>query len=559
MLSLELEKLKVRCHQLEKQLETATSRFSFDAIKCDNTLVQHYTGLPTAAHFSTLLAVCDQFPIAYYSKWKVNVLSHADQLLMTLMKLYCNFANIDLGVRFNVSDSTVTNIVHTWVCLLHEVLYEGMYNSTIPKLSANKQSMPACFANFPSCRIVLDCTEIQIAIPARMDDQCTTYSHYKHRNTFKGLVGVAPNGTVTFLSKLYPGSVSDKEIVRHSGVLDHMEPGDMVMADKGVLIQDLMPPGVALNLPPFLVNPQFTPAQAKRTVTIARARIHVERAIQRLKNYAILDFVPAHYRSMASKIFQVCGLLVNLQQPLIKEMVPTLNPDLPTDIASGPNQAKPSTSASSPSSQPSGPSYPSGELSTIEDTHGARVLYFEHDFCQSFIDGRQGSNACTVISSLNILRWLERDQQFPDSLRDVANSFVDCIREGNAAYDSASVGNELLGVYDAIHALDGHGLHPRPNCDFGLRSEDSLSSKLAWCHEQASGASTLGGVLVQNPFSISLLFFPCGNAVLFDSHVHGDHGALIAILPTDWQAASRLISSLVGTIRDAHLCLLSVS
>ena len=137
--------------------------------------------------------------------------------------------------------------------------------------------------------------------------------------------------------------------------------------------------------------------------------------------------------------------------------MPTLNPDLPTDIASAPNQAKPSASASSPSSQPSGPSYPSGELSTIEDTHGAQVLYFEHDFCQSFIDGRQGSNACTVISSLNILRWLERDQQFPDSLRVipcVAGSLDQCL--GHRCHAHPNRTPELVVYQHTIGRVSAH-------------------------------------------------------------------------------------------------------
>ena len=153
-----------------------------------------------------------------------------------------------------------------------------------------------------------------------MENQCSTFSHYKQRNTFKGLEGVAPNGVITFVSDLYPGSVSDKEIVRHSGILEQMAPGDLILADKGFLIQDILPKGVSLNLPPFLTTAQFTPAQAELTVMIARARIHVERAIQRIKQFSILDFIPHQYRSISSKIFKVCSCLVNLQNPLLKEI-----------------------------------------------------------------------------------------------------------------------------------------------------------------------------------------------------------------------------------------------
>ena len=43
-----------------------------------------------------------------------------------------------------------------------------------------------------------------------------------------------------FVSKLYSGSISDKEIVNASGFLEKLLPGDAVMADKGFNIQDIL-------------------------------------------------------------------------------------------------------------------------------------------------------------------------------------------------------------------------------------------------------------------------------------------------------------------------------
>lgn len=74
------------------------------------------------------------------------------------------------------------------------------------------------------------------------------------------MVGVAPNGVVTYLSKLYPGSTSDKQVVAHCGILTKLEASDLVLADKDFLIGDLLPPGVALNIPPFLTTAHHSPA-----------------------------------------------------------------------------------------------------------------------------------------------------------------------------------------------------------------------------------------------------------------------------------------------------------
>ena len=58
---------------------------------------------------------------------------------------------------------------------------------------------------------------------------------------------------MTFISQLYTGSISDREIIRRSGFLNlPFDDKDSIMADKGFTIQDLLPLGVSLNLPPFL-------------------------------------------------------------------------------------------------------------------------------------------------------------------------------------------------------------------------------------------------------------------------------------------------------------------
>ena len=41
------------------------------------------------------------------------------------------------------------------------------------------------------------------------------------------------------MSNLFTGSISDKEIIRKSGFLDQLQPGYVIMADKGFNVQDL--------------------------------------------------------------------------------------------------------------------------------------------------------------------------------------------------------------------------------------------------------------------------------------------------------------------------------
>ena len=84
--------------------------------------------------------------------------------------------------------------------------------------------------------------------------QSEIWSDYKHHNTWKLLVGVTSNVQVSFLSDLWGGRVSDKQITRESGVLDSIESGDNIMVDRGFDIKEIVPEGVTVNMPPFLAG-----------------------------------------------------------------------------------------------------------------------------------------------------------------------------------------------------------------------------------------------------------------------------------------------------------------
>lgn len=311
--------LKKELEETKQKLKSLSSHFCYEHIKNNESHILMYTGIPSNALFLTLVETMDNFKIKYYGSWNVKLLPKVDQILMTLMKLRLNLPHKDLALRFKCSTSTVTNIVMIWIHAIHEVFFKKLM-MTIPSRKKNQACLPAAFSNFKNCRIILDCTEIYSAVPSSMENQRLTYSSYKHRNTWKILVGIAPNGVITFVSQAYPGSTSDKKIVEHSEVLKQMVTGDLILADKGFLIKDLLPEGVSLNIPPFLSTPQFTETQVYETQKIAKARIHVERAIRRIKCFQILQQVPHYYISQISIIFQVCAALTNFQFPLIKEV-----------------------------------------------------------------------------------------------------------------------------------------------------------------------------------------------------------------------------------------------
>ena len=58
----------------------------------------------------------------------------------------------------------------------------------------------------------MDCMDIEIATPGLTSQQKTTYSIYRGMHSFEVIMGIAPNGVITYVSQLYPGSISDKAI-----------------------------------------------------------------------------------------------------------------------------------------------------------------------------------------------------------------------------------------------------------------------------------------------------------------------------------------------------------
>lgn len=279
-----------------------------------------YTSLPYDV-FQIISKTLQRFEISYYYGWKVSSISRDNQLLITLMKMKLNLRDLDLAQRFNVSKTTVANIVLTHISALHELLHDGIMKDYIPSQLKCMGSMPASFDDFVGARVAIDATEISQDIPSDLNAQSMSYSSYKSRHTMKAVTCVSPNAAIVYVSDLYPGSTSDVAIVQDCGILHHFKPGDLILADKGFTIHRLLPDGVNLNIPPFLSGKGFFTAQeAALCRKIARARIHVERANERIKNFEILRHISAKYRHMSTKIFQVCCYLVNFQSPLLKEI-----------------------------------------------------------------------------------------------------------------------------------------------------------------------------------------------------------------------------------------------
>ena len=114
--------------------------------------------------------------------------------------------------------------------------------------------MPEDFKHkYSSTRVIIDCTEARCQIPSSLHLNGELFSNYKHHTTLIRLIGISPGGTITFINQLYTGSISDRDIVVRSGLLDlPFQEKDSIMADMGCTIQDLLPLGVSHKKFPHL-------------------------------------------------------------------------------------------------------------------------------------------------------------------------------------------------------------------------------------------------------------------------------------------------------------------
>ena len=227
-----------------------------------------------------------------------------------------------LGALFGVDEKTVSRSVNTVLPLLAQFFNENFCVPTKEQIEANypehwKESLNGVFVAF-----IIDGAEFNVQVSGNPVVQQVTYSYYKHHCTGKILVAITPDGYLAYISKTFGGHISDVEIVKQSGFLDHLKSTGMnVLADKGFTGASHLFFGASA----FLFTPgrlgrdrqQFLAEEVSKNATYARHRIHVERAIKLIKNFNILNRpIPIPLWRMIDDMLAVIRGLCCLQGPL---------------------------------------------------------------------------------------------------------------------------------------------------------------------------------------------------------------------------------------------------
>ncbi|CAC5404268.1 unnamed protein product [Mytilus coruscus] len=249
-------------------------------------------------------------------------LSLIDEFFLTMVRLKVGLLVEDLAIRFSISVGLVSQIFSSWINLMYVDLKELC---ELPSKEVLNENQSHAMKDFEDVRVIIDCTEIFVQNPSKLDARKQVFSNYKHHNTFKFLIGVSPQMAITYVSRMYGGRASDKFITCDSvDLLHNLEVNKgSVMADRGFLISGILNDmGVKLHMPSFkgTERAQLKSSEAKTSEDISKVRIHVERAIQRVKTFHILDGeVKLSMKDLAEQIFTVCAYLVNFQTPILKK------------------------------------------------------------------------------------------------------------------------------------------------------------------------------------------------------------------------------------------------
>jgi len=275
--------LRLENLQLKRTIETlniTVQRLNLSLLSDNEVLM--YTGISRKI-FDCLVAWLK--PVSQ-KKRASDELTPTQKLLLVLMRLCQNFPQGDLAVRFNIDQSSVSRILNQWIPLLRAQLKalirwpQSLIGPTEPPYNL-----------LPNAVGIIDGTEIFIQLPSNLETQKSSFSDYKSHNTVKYLVGIDTfTGFFIFSSPGFSGNSSDRFTIQHSWILDELKPGQRILADKGYNALDLFAQKRSfLTNPSFLSGGRLSAQEGMQSRLIASARIRVENAIKRIKEYKVFS------------------------------------------------------------------------------------------------------------------------------------------------------------------------------------------------------------------------------------------------------------------------------
>ena len=137
-------------------------------------------------------------------------------------------------------------------------------------------------------------------------------------------MGIPSSGAIIYISQLYDSSISDKESVARSSILDprFWEERDLCMAHGGfITADDLKALNVKLNISAFLSGrDQLAKAEEEESLSIASVRIHFESTMRWTKTFSLIrNKIPLAFHGSIYQLRKVTCLLCKFLLSLIQK------------------------------------------------------------------------------------------------------------------------------------------------------------------------------------------------------------------------------------------------
>ncbi|XP_049432846.1 uncharacterized protein LOC125889147 [Epinephelus fuscoguttatus] len=308
-----------RLLQENKELRCELNKRRMDEhfLEANTDKVQYYTGLP-----------CFAILVALFNNVKPSLpvtknLSPFQMILLTLMRLRLDLPVQHLAHLFSVSCETLSTAFADTVDVLYAHLNPLVHWPERHCLQATKpQKFLEAFGQ--RAVIIVDCFEIRTERQSDVKSHPLALSHSKSMDTMKYLIGITPQGAISFISKGWEGHSSDMHITENCGLLNKLSPGDIVLADRGFDIKESVGLMCAEVKAPAITNGQcqLDAKDEESTRAIAHLRVHVGRVIDGMRNkYTMLHkTIPASLllpcegeeMTLLDKIVNVCFILINM-------------------------------------------------------------------------------------------------------------------------------------------------------------------------------------------------------------------------------------------------------
>lgn len=251
---------------------------------------------------------------------KRSKISHKDSLLIFLIKMKQNFDFSALSILFNSDRITMSQTFRRTLKFLSRACKNFIMWSSTGVLQSRR---PMSFKkNSKNRRVVVDWTSVNLEKPRDVEQRLQFYSKEKAAFTVKFLIGCTTNGFISFVSKFYGGRKGYAEVARNSGLLDLLEPGDVVIATKASpdVRSAVKNTGkeILLAMPRRSQGNDFFIEGISEAEIVASVCVQTARTMQRIKSYNILSKLRVNMLPYSDNILFMCCVLANVQSRIIK-------------------------------------------------------------------------------------------------------------------------------------------------------------------------------------------------------------------------------------------------